>query len=56
MAAGIREATNVEAELSRGDGGIFDVEIDGALRFSKHEVGRYPDLDEIISLIREASP
>ena len=52
MAAEIREATGVEAELIRGDGGIFDVAIDGTVRFSKHEAGRYPEPDEILSLLR----
>ena len=38
-------------ELIRGDGGIFDVTIDGELRFSKHQVGRYPEPGEIVALI-----
>ncbi len=40
------------AELIRGDGGIFDVAIDGEVRFSKHEAGRYPEPGEIVALIR----
>ena len=52
MAAEIKEATGLDAELIRGDGGIFDVAIDGQLRFSKHEVGRYPEPGEILLLIR----
>ena len=36
------------AELIPGRGGIFDVEVDGALVFSKHEVGRFPEDQEIL--------
>ncbi len=49
MAAAIRRATGVEAEFVRGDGGIFDVVVDGALIFSKDEAGRFPEDDEILS-------
>ena len=35
-------------------GGIFDVEVDGDLVYSKHETGRHiRDNDEVIDLIRE---
>jgi hypothetical protein len=32
----------------RGDDGIFDVAVDGAVIFSKHEVGRFPTDDEVL--------
>ena len=47
--AAIREARGVEADLVRGDNGIFDVEVDGRLVFSKHEAGRFPDPEEILA-------
>ena len=50
--AAIREATGVEAKLSAGDGGIFDVHCDGELLFSKHAEGRYPSEDEIVEALR----
>jgi selenoprotein W-related protein len=34
--------------LIAGRGGIFDVEVDGKLIFSKHEVGRFPEDAEIL--------
>ncbi len=49
MAAAIRDAKGVEAELVRGDDGVFDVVVDGRLVFSKHEAGRFPDPDEILA-------
>ena len=42
--------TDAEFELVAGGGGIFDIEVDGVLRFSKKSVGRFPteaELDEI---------
>ena len=36
-------------ELIPGRGGIFDVELDGKLIFSKHDQGRFPEDSEILS-------
>lgn len=46
----------VEAELIRGTNGVFDVEVDGALVFSKHDVGRFPDDGEVERAIRALGP
>ena len=37
----------------KGNGGIYDVECDGAMLFSKHEVGRFPEPGEVQQAIRE---
>lgn len=55
MAAEIEEATGIASELIPGDGGVFNVVVDGELRFSKHDSGRYPETDEILALIRDAA-
>jgi predicted Rdx family selenoprotein len=39
-------------ELVRGSGGIFDVERDGMLVYSKRETGRFPAPGEIAGLLR----
>jgi len=52
LAASIQRATGVEPELVRGAGGIFDVAVDGDMIFSKHEAERFPEPDEILSMIR----
>jgi len=39
----------VNSELIEGSGGIFDVEVDGRLIFSKHETSRFPEHSEILS-------
>lgn len=40
-------------EVVMGDGGIFDVHVDGALVFTKSMLGRYPDPDDVLPLVRE---
>jgi selenoprotein W-related protein len=52
LAAAIRSEFGVEAGLVKGDNGIFDVEVDGRRIFSKHEVGRFPENDEVLALLR----
>ena len=41
----------VDATAIAGGKGQFDVLRDGELAFSKHDVGRFPDEDEIASLV-----
>ena len=36
-----------------GTGGIFDVHLDGELVFTKSMLGRYPDPDDVLPLLRE---
>ena len=43
----------VEAELIRGDHGIFDVVADDRLVFSRDEAGRFPEDQEILRLLGE---
>jgi predicted Rdx family selenoprotein len=40
-------------EVVTGANGIFDVHLDGELVFEKSMLGRYPEPDEVIPLIRE---
>jgi len=42
----------VESELVCGGGGIFDVVVDGEMIFSKHELDRFPEPEEILSKIQ----
>ena len=53
MAASIKGETGVESELICGGGGIFDVVVDGEMIFSKHEAGRFPESDEILSKLED---
>ena len=51
LAAKIEEATGSKAELIRGGSGVFDVTQDDRLVFSKHAAGRFPEEEEILSLL-----
>ena len=41
----------VEVVLHKGSGGQFEVVLDGKLLFSKKQVGRFPDAEEILGQI-----
>ena len=44
----------MDAELIAGGGGIFDVKVDGALVYSKHQTGRFPDEAALIGELHAA--
>ena len=52
MAAALAEELSITAELIVGEKGIFDVVADGALVYSKHETGRFPENDEIVQALK----
>jgi selT/selW/selH-like putative selenoprotein len=52
LAATIKKELGVDAELTRGDRGVFDVAVDGKVIFSKHSAGRFPDDQEILNVLR----
>jgi predicted Rdx family selenoprotein len=43
--------SSADIEVKRGSSGQFDVFVDGALRFSKHQTGRFPTDAEIDALV-----
>ena len=51
--AAIQQAhgSGVQTETKRGDGGIFDVVIDGDMVFRKWDEGRFPSSNEILQAI-----
>lgn len=40
-------------EVVTGSGGIFDVHVDGELVFTKSMLGRYPQPEDVLPLLRE---
>ena len=52
MGEKLKKIPGAEIELIAGSNGIFDVRVNGKMLFSKFEQGRFPQTDEIISLIR----
>ncbi len=51
LAATLKERFDVDTELIEGGNGIFDVVVDGRLIFSKKETGRFPENEEIVTLL-----
>jgi selT/selW/selH-like putative selenoprotein len=49
----LKQRFGVEAELIRGKDGVFDVRVDGALVFSKHALGRFPEPGEVERAVEE---
>ena len=50
--ARFRELANADVELARGSGGVFEITVDGQLKFSKKQLGRFPTDDEVDALAR----
>lgn len=56
MAAELRgKYPEAAVDLIEGAGGVFEVEVDGTLVFSKKKLGRHAEEDEVLELIREQS-
>ncbi len=44
--------SNVDVKFIKSSGGVFEVEKDGILIFSKKKEGRFPEHDEIINMLK----
>jgi predicted Rdx family selenoprotein len=49
LAAKLKERFDAEPVLIEGGGGVFDVTQDGALVYSKHATGEFPNEDALIA-------
>lgn len=45
-------ATVASLEIVAGTGGIFDIHVDGELVFFKKMIGRYPEPEDVLPLLR----
>ena len=52
MAAKIKDELGEEPFIIEGAGGIFDVNVDGKLIYSKHETGEFPDEDALVAQMK----
>ncbi len=48
MAAAIKAAKGIDATLTQGHKGVFDVIADGKVIYSKRNTGRFPEDDEVL--------
>lgn len=55
MEAAIKKEFDISTELVRGGGGIFEVQLDGKLIYSKAEQGRFPEDSEILDALKTKS-
>lgn len=53
MSAEIYEVTGSSPQLIAGSGGVFDVQCDGKLIFSKSRISRFPKEGELAALIKQ---
>jgi predicted Rdx family selenoprotein len=51
LAAELREALGIDAKVTPGGRGQFDVLVEGRRVWSKHELGRFPEDGEIPVLL-----
>jgi len=45
----LEQKYGAEVELVPGVGGIFDITVDGVLKYSKKQTGRFPTDDEVVA-------
>jgi selenoprotein W-related protein len=45
---------DAEVELVKSSGGVFEISVDGKLRFSKKALGRFPEEHEVQALVAGA--
>jgi selT/selW/selH-like putative selenoprotein len=44
-----------DVQMKRSSGGVFNVYVDGMMRFSRHETGRYPLPDDIDGFLNKSA-
>ena len=45
------KSKGIKVDLIKGSNGIFNVDIDGKVVYSKHTTGRFPNQSELLMLI-----
>ncbi len=46
-----RSVPRAEVSLVKSGGGVFEIAVDGALRYSKKATGRFPTNDEVLAAV-----
>ncbi|MXW52425.1 MAG: hypothetical protein F4X44_09700 [Gammaproteobacteria bacterium] len=52
MAAKLESELQASVELIAGGGGIFDVDVNGSIVYSKHQTGEFPDETSLVDQLR----
>ena len=45
------KSKGIKVDLIKGSNGVFDVDIDGKVVYSKHTTGRFPNRGELLMLV-----
>jgi len=53
LAAELKKELDIDATLTPGSSGVFDVIADGKTIFSKKQVGRFPEVPEILGMLQQ---
>lgn len=53
MAAELNEKLGTSAEIIESSGGVFEIEFNGKLIFSKKKLGRFPEDGEILRILKQ---
>ncbi len=54
LEAELKSNFDADCELIAGSSGVFDVEVEGTLIYSKAKTGKFPDTDEVSNLIKKS--
>ena len=49
----LKTRPDVHVLLIKGDGGIFDIRVDGRLKYTKAKTGRFPTDSEVVACLGE---
>ena len=52
LAEKLKTSLKLKTDLIEGRNGIFDVELDGKLVYSKNETGEFPDEESLVQKIK----
>jgi len=53
LAAELLNLLGQDSELIEGSGGVFEIEYQGKLIFSKKKLGRFPEENEIVHIMKQ---
>jgi len=56
VGARFADVTGAEIAYVRSSGGVFEIMVDGELKFSKKKLGRFPTDQEIEALAKDSRP
>jgi len=49
----LKDELGKSAELIESSGGVFEIELNGKLIFSKKKLGRFPEEGEILAILKQ---